>query len=78
MAIHDDLARSALTAQESTSPSYANVVINLYESQDKAGTVETSEDDESRIINIFVPDIRCGGDMSAAIQNTFNLKRVGA
>lgn len=73
-----DLARSALTAQESTSPSYANVVINLYESQDKAGTVETSEDDESRIINIFVSDIRRGGDMSAAIQNTFNLKRVGA
>lgn len=73
-----DLARSALTAQESTSPSYANVVINLYESQDKAGTVETSEDNESRIINIFVSDIRRGGDMSAAIQNTFNLKRVGA
>lgn len=73
-----DLARSALTAQESTSPSYANVVINLYESQDKAGTVETSEDDESRIIDIFVSDIRRGGDMSAAIQNTFNLKRVGA
>ena len=73
-----DLVRSALTAQESTSPSYANVVINLYESQDKAGTVETSEDDESRIINIFVSDIRRGGDMSAAIQNTFNLKRVGA
>lgn len=73
-----DLARSALTAQESISPSYANVVINLYESQDKAGTVETSEDDESRIINIFVSDIRRGGDMSAAIQNTFNLKRVGA
>lgn len=73
-----DLARSALTVQESTSPSYANVVINLYESQDKAGTVETSEDDESRIINIFVSDIRRGGDMSAAIQNTFNLKRVGA
>ena len=73
-----DLARSALTAQESTSPSYANVVINLYESQDKAGTVETSEDDESRIINIFVSDIRRGGDMSAAIQNTFNLNRVGA
>lgn len=73
-----DLARSALTAQESTSPSYANVVINLYESQDKAGTVETSEDDESRIINIFVSDIRRGGDMSAAIQKTFNLKRVGA
>ncbi len=73
-----DLARSALTAQESTSPSYANVVINLYESQDKAGTVETSEDDESRIINIFVSDIRRGGDMSCAIQNTFNLKRVGA
>ena len=73
-----DLARSALTAQESTSPSYANVVINLYESQDKAGTVETSEDDESRIINIFVSNIRRGGDMSAAIQNTFNLKRVGA
>lgn len=73
-----DLARSALTAQPNTSPSYSNVVVNLYESQDKAGTVENSEDDESRIINIFVSDIRRGGDMSLAIQNTFNLKRAGA
>lgn len=78
-----DLARSALTNQQYTNSNFpssnnANVVVNLYENKDKAGTVENSEDDESRIINIFVSDIRRGGDMSSAIQNTFNLKRVGA
>lgn len=78
-----DLARSALTNQQYTNSNFsssnnANVVVNLYENKDKAGTVENSEDDDSRIINIFVSDIRRGGDMSSALQNTFNLKRVGA
>ena len=55
-----------------------DVIVNLYESQEKAGSVESSQDEESRIINIFVSDIRRGGEMSDVIQNTFNLKRIGA
>lgn len=66
-----DLARSALSGG-------GDVIVNLYESSDRAGTVETSEEDDTRIINIFVSDIRRGGEMSTAIQNTFNLKRIGA
>lgn len=65
-----DLARSAMNS--------GDVIINLYESQEKAGTVDSSQEDEARIINIFVSDIRRCGDMSDAIQNTFNLKRIGA
>ena len=55
-----------------------DVIVNLYESQEKAGSVESSQDEDSRIINIFVSDIRRGGEMSDVIQNTFNLKRIGA
>ncbi len=65
-----DLARSAMIG--------GDVIVNLYESNDKAGSVESEDDNDTRIINIFVSDIRRGGEMSDAIQNTFNLKRIGA
>lgn len=65
-----DLARSAMNG--------GDVIVNLYESNDKAGSVESEDDNDTRIINIFVSDIRRGGEMSDAIQNTFNLKRIGA
>lgn len=65
-----DLARSAMSG--------GDVIVNLYESNDKAGSVESEDDNDTRIINIFVSDIRRGGEMSDAIQNTFNLKRIGA
>lgn len=66
-----DLARSAMSGG-------GDVIVNLYESNDKAGSVESEDDNDTRIINIFVSDIRRGGEMSDAIQNTFNLKRIGA
>lgn len=53
------------------------VTVNLYEDSEKAGTVEQSENDETNIINIFVSNIRRGGDMASAIENTYNLKRLG-
>ena len=65
-----DLVRSAMSG--------GDVIVNLYESNDKAGSVESEDDHDTRIINIFVSDIRRGGEMSDAIQNTFNLKRIGA
>ncbi|WP_405330642.1 hypothetical protein [Ruminobacter sp.] len=69
-----ELARSAMTGNRSGSSS---VVVNLYESPDKAGSVEQRGDDEQRIIDIFVTDIRHGGTMSSVLQNTFSLNRLG-
>ncbi len=66
------LARSAMNGAN------GNVIVNLYESSQKAGSVESTEEQDTKIINIFVSDIRRGGEMSNAIQNTFNLKRIGA
>ena len=71
-----ELARSAVSGNGSGSSS--PVVVNIYESTEKAGTVETRDDDETRIVDIFVSDIRHGGSMSMAIQNTFNLNRMGS
>lgn len=53
------------------------VTVNLFEDAEKAGTVEQTENDETNIINIFVSNIRRGGDMASAIENTYNLKRLG-
>lgn len=53
------------------------ITVNLIENSDRAGTVEESGTDEESIINIFVSNIRRGGDMAAAIENTYNLKRIG-
>ena len=70
-----ELARSAINGNGAVSSS---VTVNLYENSEKAGTVETSGDDEQRIVDIFVADIRHGGSMSNALQSTFNLSRMGA
>ncbi len=58
--------------------SNTNIVVNLIESADNQGTVESREDKEQTIINVFVADIRKGGQMASTLQNTFNLNRVGA
>lgn len=53
------------------------ITVNLIENNERAGTVEESGTDEENIINIFVSNIRRGGDMAFAIENTYNLKRIG-
>ena len=68
---------ATITSRRDTASS-GDVIVNLYEDSSRAGTVETSESDDQRIINVFVSDIRRGGDMANAIQNTYNLKRLGA
>lgn len=70
-----ELARSAVSGGSGNG---CNVCVNLYENSEKAGTVETRGDDEQRIVDIFVADIRHGGSMSNALQSTFNLSRMGA
>ncbi len=62
----------------SKSNNNTNIVVNLIESADNQGTVESREDKEQTIINVFVADIRKGGQMASTLQNTFNLNRVGA
>ena len=71
-----ELARSAMKGTDSGTVT-SSVVVNLYESPDKAGSVEQRGDDEQRIIDIFVADIRHGGTMSRVLQNTFSLNRLG-
>ena len=71
-----ELARSAMKGTGSGAVT-SSVVVNLYESPDKAGGVEQRGDDEQRIIDIFVADIRHGGTMSSVLQNTFSLNRLG-
>lgn len=53
------------------------ITVNLIENNERAGTIEESGTDEENIINIFVSNIRRGGDMASAIENTYNLKRIG-
>ena len=61
-----ELARSAINGGSGNG---CNVCVNLYENSEKAGTVETRGDDEQRIVDIFVADIRHGGSMSNALQS---------
>lgn len=68
---------ATITSRKDTA-SRGDIIVNMYEDSSRAGTVETSESDDQRIINVFVSDIRRGGDMANAIQNTYNLKRLGA
>lgn len=66
-----ELARSAVSGSQ--------VTVNLYENRDKAGTVEQSggSDGES-IINIFVSNIRKGGQIAQTMESTYALRRYGA
>ena len=55
-----------------------DVIVNLYEDRSKAGSVENSESDGDRIVNIFVSNIRKGGQAAQALENTYQLRRYGA
>ena len=65
-----DLARSALGG--------SRVTVNLYEDSQKAGTVDQSQRDGEEVINIFVSNIRKGGQIAQTLQNTYQLRRFGA
>lgn len=55
-----------------------DVIVNLYEDRTRAGSVEESESDGDRIVNIFVSNIRKGGQAAQALENTYQLRRYGA
>lgn len=52
-----------------------SVSVNLYEDASKAGQVQQS--DNGDVINIFVSNIRRGGQAAQVLQSSYGLKRVG-
>lgn len=52
-----------------------SVAVNLYENASKAGQVQQS--DNGDVINIFVSNIRKGGQAAQVLQSSYGLKRVG-
>lgn len=67
-----DLARSALSGSGS------KVTVNLIEDAQRAGTVDQSQRDGDEVINIFVSNIRKGGQMAKTLESTYALRRYGA
>lgn len=66
-----DLARSAISGN--------TVTVNLYENRDRAGTVDQRQGrDGESIIDIFVSNIRRGGQIAQTMESTYQLKRYGA
>lgn len=56
----------------------ANITINLIEDANRAGQVENTTDQNGDAqTNIFVRDIRGGGDMATTLENTYGLTRQG-
>lgn len=52
-----------------------NISVNLYEDASKAGQVQ--QNDSGDVINIFVSNIRKGGQAAQVLQSSYGLKRVG-
>ena len=66
-----ELARGAMAG--------GDVTVNLYEDASRAGQTESeTAGDGERIINIFVSNIRRGGRMATALENTYQIRRYGA
>ena len=65
-----EMARSAMSG--------TNVQVNLYEDTSRAGQVEQRQGtDGEQVIDIFVSNIRRGGQISQALESTYQLHRYG-
>lgn len=53
-------------------------IINLFEDKSKAGTVETRQQDDKRVIDIWVADLMGDGKAQKAMSRKFGLQPVGA
>lgn len=70
--------RTAALAQEAVSSS-GDVTVNLYEDASRAGQAESeTAGDGERVINIFVSNIRKGGQAARALESTYQLRRYGS
>lgn len=72
-------SRKDTAAMARASMSGSSVTVNLYEDRAKAGQVEqSSTQDGEQIINIFVSNIRKGGQIAQTMESTYALRRYGA
>lgn len=71
--------KTAAMAEAAFNAGTGAVTVNLYEDASRAGQSdsETAGDGE-RIINIFVSNIRRGGQMAKTLENTYQIRRYGA
>lgn len=66
-----EMARSAMSG--------TNVQVNLYEDTSRAGQVEQRQGtDGEQVIDIFVSNIRRGGQVAQALESTYQLHRYGS
>lgn len=71
--------KTAAMAEAAFNAGTGAVTVNLYEDASRAGQTESeTAGDGERIINIFVSNIRRGGRMAAALENTYQIRRYGA
>lgn len=71
----------ASTAAESgrQQPIQSNVVVNLVQDQQRAGSVQQSTRDDGTVqVDAFVADIWGGGEMSQALEGAYGLRRAGS
>ena len=72
-------SRKDTAAMARASMGGSSVTVNLYEDRSKAGQVEqSSTQDGEQIINIFVSNIRKGGQIAQTMESTYALRRYGA
>lgn len=70
--------RTAALAQGAITSS-GDVTVNLYEDASRAGQAESeTSGDGERVINIFISNIRKGGQAARALESTYQLRRYGS
>ena len=71
--------KTAAMAEAAFNAGTGAVTVNLYEDASRAGQTESeTAGDGERIINIFVSNIRRGGQMAKTLENTYQIRRYGA
>jgi len=71
--------KTAAMAETAFNAGTGAVTVNLYEDASRAGQTESeTAGDGERIINIFVSNIRRGGQMAKTLENTYQIRRYGA
>ena len=71
-----DVSRAA--EKINTGQSGGNVNVNLIEDASRAGQYEQSSMDDEQIINVFVSNIRYGGDAASIMESTYGVQRTGS
>lgn len=71
-----DVSRAA--EKINTGQSGGNVSVNLIEDASRAGQYEQTNMDDEQIINVFVSNIRYGGDAAAIMETTYGVQRTGS